>query len=544
MTQSVIRQLPEDLINQIAAGEVVERPASVIKELIENSLDSGASQIEVSLVAGGLDEIRVLDNGCGIFPLDLPLSVQRHATSKIKTANDLEAIGTFGFRGEALSSICSVAQVTLISRTHSDSTGYQITLDQGVARGPIQMVAAPVGTQVIVTGLFKTIPARRKFLRSNHTELTHCQKLLKEITLANPGVRFTLRNENRLLGTWVTSNRRERFQESLKVSWEPIEIRETRDDMILEAYLSPPEQSVARSDLFLFINGRPVRHRPFLSAIRTAFFEVLGPGREPVGTCYLDLRKDWVDVNVHPQKWEVRCFHQESIYSWLLATFRKHLTRWTPSSSMPSNPSVNQFRMPSPHFSPVSSSANTLTSYPFNFLFKNERFLICEDDAGLIISQLNLLEPQAETSRLLRLWNQGSWPIEGIPVPVVCRPPEKQRGWVENSHSFLKSWGFQTEGFGDGDFTLRTRPTFISEAHVAHVFLEFISKWSDTLCFEEGVSNTELIISWLVKRSFEFSESQPSPTLNQLLGELEQQMQTPRKNGQVIYQRIFYEPTK
>ncbi|MFM8269403.1 MAG: DNA mismatch repair endonuclease MutL [Pseudomonadota bacterium] len=536
MTHSVIRQLSEDLINQIAAGEVVERPASVLKELIENSLDSGASQIDIVLFAGGLDEIRVLDNGSGISPLDLPLSIQRHATSKIKTAADLEAIATFGFRGEALSSICSVSNVTITSRTAHEAMAYQLTIDEGLIKGPIQMLAAPIGTQVVVSHLFKHTPARRKFLRSNHTELAHCQRVLKEIALANPKVRFALRNESRLLATWVSPTRKERFQECLKLPWAPLEIRGIRDEITLEAYLSPPEHSVSRSELFLFINGRPVRHRAFLSAIRTAFQEMFGVGKEPIGTCYLDLRKDWVDVNVHPQKWEVRCFNQESIFSWLLTTFRKQLNQEVSSFSTPPNYLPSHFKHPSPTFSDVPLPSSQ--SYPFHFLFKNDKFLICEDTEGLIVSEIGPLAIQFEASRLLDLWKKNKWPVETLLIPKICRLPEKLRPILDKSQPFLTAWGFQNDLFGDGDFSLRTRPSFVPEEQLISLFLSLLSHLSDPRVFQESFSHPEQIISWLLSQTNPSSASYLSHSLGALMEELVNQMNLSRNGFSSFIHRI------
>jgi len=520
MTLSVIRQLPDELINQIAAGEVVERPSSVLKELIENSLDSGATQIEVTLKAGGLEEICVIDNGCGISALDLPLSVKRHATSKIRQASDLEAIGTFGFRGEALSSICSVSQVTITSRNQQDSMGYQMTLDEGVPQGSLRMLAAPVGTQVVVSHLFKNTPARRKFLRSSHTELSHCQKLIKEIALGNPTIRFTLRHENRILGTWVSTDRKGRFQDCLKLPVAPLMVLESREEMTLEAYLSPPEQAVARSELFLFINGRPVRHRPFMSAIRTAFTEAFGFGKEPIGACYLDLRKDWVDVNVHPQKWEVRCFNQESIYYWLLSSFRKHFaqTKQPPEKAHSPAQPIRSFvpSRPTFTFQPMPLSP-PLPSTPFTFLFKNEDFLICQDSDGLIIAETPQLTLKAETRRLLNLWKQGQWPIEKVLTPKICRLSEKLRLVAEEQRTFLIRWGFENESFGDGDFSIRSRPSFIPESILEKVFVALVEKYKES-------EAPESVITWLLDFCRSYSPMELSCSVPLLLEELSKQL--------------------
>lgn len=538
MTQ-LIHLLPSDVINQIAAGEVVERPASVIKELIENSLDSGATQIEILLRSGGLDEIRVIDNGSGITPLDLPLAVQRHATSKLRLASDLTSIGTFGFRGEALSSICSVAQVTLISRTKNSSTGHQMILNEGVVQNGLQIVAAPQGTQIIVSSLFMNTPARRKFLRSSHTELSHCQKMVKEIALGNPGIRFTLRNDNRILATYLSSTRKDRFRECLKLPQTPLEFKEHREEMSLEVYLSPPEHSVARSELYLFINGRPVRHRPFLSAIRTAFLEAWGPENEPIGACYLDLRRDWVDVNVHPQKWEVRCFQQESIYYWLLSSLRKQMTP-AQAKAVPSPVSAPR-DFPMPSYRPIHAPAfSSPPSRPFNFLFKNERFLVCEDKEGLIVAQQGNLIIDVEMNRLLKLKKQGLWPVEVIEIPRICRLSEQLRPVAERHQGLLKDWGFQNDNFGDGDFSIRTRPSFVAETLVDKVFSDFVSCLLDEVFIDEIKLNPEKLVARLLKISHASQTAQLSPSLDSLLDELGRQMEQKTGSCWINLHRIPY----
>ncbi|NBY20674.1 hypothetical protein EBQ74_10655 [bacterium] len=240
-----IRKLSSNVINQIAAGEVVERPSNLIKELVENSLDANATRIEVHLVEGGLKELTVIDDGHGIFEEDLALAVERHTTSKLKELSDLEEIGTYGFRGEALSSIASVCDFSIRSRTHSAERGLSLHVPFGESCS-IKPIGCPPGTQVTAKDLFARIPARFKFLRSQTTELSHCIKTLRELALGNPQTSFFLFHNGRLLSQYTSTNRMDRMKECLKPEWEPLTFNDKMDEMSFEAFL--PHQIVHRTE--------------------------------------------------------------------------------------------------------------------------------------------------------------------------------------------------------------------------------------------------------------------------------------------------------
>ena len=284
-----IRRLPDQLVNQIAAGEVVERPASALKELVENALDAGATRIAIELAGGGANWLSVADDGHGMAPAELRLAVERHATSKLPDG-DLSAIHTLGFRGEALPSIASVARLTLASRV-ADGEGWALTIDHGrtVADGP---AALPPGTRVTVEGLFAQVPARRKFLKSERAELAACVDVVRRLAMACPGVAFDLRHDSRrLLGAERADSLPDRLAALLGRAFAdnavPIDLN--RDDLRLGGLAGVPTFSRGVADhQFLFVNGRPVRDR------------------HPVVALFLDVPADFVDVNVHPAKTEVR----------------------------------------------------------------------------------------------------------------------------------------------------------------------------------------------------------------------------------------------
>jgi DNA mismatch repair protein MutL len=303
---SVVRRLPTDLANQIAAGEVVERPASVVKELVENALDAGATKIRVDIEVGGVSRIRVTDDGSGMDEADARLAVERHATSKIASIDDLSHIRSFGFRGEALPSIASVSRFILSTRLHGEDAGVEVSVVGG-GQTSVRPTGCAVGTHVDVADLFFNVPARRKFLKATATESAHVGEVVVLAALGSPGVAFTLGRDGKVareLGH--VGSRRERVAEVFPEERLEACLRE-RGSLRVEAYLAPPERARAGAvGLHVFINGRPVRDRQLTRAVAQAYGSVLEPGRYPVGVVYLELPPDRLDVNVHPQKSEVR----------------------------------------------------------------------------------------------------------------------------------------------------------------------------------------------------------------------------------------------
>jgi len=309
-----VRRLPDDLANQIAAGEVVERPASVVKELVENALDAGATKVRVEIELGGVARIRVTDDGCGMEEGDARLALERHATSKIAVLEDLTHITSFGFRGEALPSIASVSRFSLSTRARGRDEGVEIRVEGG-GEPRVRPVGCAVGTHIEVTDLFFNVPARRKFLKAKGTESGHVGEVVLLAALASPGVAFTLTRDGKVARELArAAGRRERVVEVLNE--ERIEACERiRGPMRIEAYLAPPERARPGAvALYVFVNGRPVKDRQLTRAVAQAYGSVLEPGRYPVGVVYLEVPPELVDVNVHPQKAEVRFAEGRAIF--------------------------------------------------------------------------------------------------------------------------------------------------------------------------------------------------------------------------------------
>ncbi|WP_437676059.1 DNA mismatch repair endonuclease MutL [Sorangium sp. So ce131] len=298
--------LPDDLANQIAAGEVVERPASVVKELVENALDAGARRIRIDIEAGGVGLVRVADDGRGMSREDASLAVLRHATSKIARLDDLRTIRSFGFRGEALPSIASVSRFSLRTRRDGEAEGTEVRIEGG---GPAQSMpcGCAVGTVVEVRDLFYNVPARRKFLRAVGTESAHVTEVGQAIALGEPGVTLVLSRDGRVAREWLrAASRAERVRAVLEGE-ELATCAGERGPLAVEAFVSRPERARSGAGwLWMFVNGRHVRDRSLARSVALAYGSVLEPGRYPIGAVFIDLPAELVDVNVHPQKAEVR----------------------------------------------------------------------------------------------------------------------------------------------------------------------------------------------------------------------------------------------
>ena len=326
-----IQKLPSALVDQIAAGEVVERPASVVKELLENSLDAGARHIDIDIEGGGATLIRILDDGQGIAADELALAVQRHATSKISTLDDLAAITSLGFRGEALPSIGSVSRMRVASRREGAIEAVEIRVDGGEV-DDIKPSSQPRGTLIEVRDLFFNVPARRKFLRAESTEWGHIARLVERFALARFDVAFRLRHGGRLLLdaplTTSAEGRRARVAAILGDEFiaSAIEFERRSGSVSLHGWLGQPQAARASSDhQYAYVNGRTVRDRLLASAVRLGYRDVLYHGRQPAYLVYLELDPSWVDVNAHPQKLEVRFRDSRQIHDFVFRSVHSAL---------------------------------------------------------------------------------------------------------------------------------------------------------------------------------------------------------------------------
>jgi DNA mismatch repair protein MutL len=334
----VIRALPDLLINQIAAGEVVERPATALKELLENALDARATQIDVDVAGGGIKRIRVADNGAGIEREDLPLAVARHATSKIASVVDLEAIATLGFRGEALASIAAVSRMAIASRAAGKPHAWRIEIEGGSVN-PVSPAALASGTTVTVEELYFNTPARRKFLRTEATEWAHCDEVFRRIALARDDVAFTLTHNGRTLQRLQAGGRRTRVETLLGdafVLHATLVDADAGDVQLAGFAVRPAYAAEGPAAQYVFVNGRHVRDRMLAHALREAYRDILHHDRQPAYALWLTLDPRRVDVNVHPQKTEVRFRDSGAIHQ-----FVRHAVERSLAATAAAQPAVS-----------------------------------------------------------------------------------------------------------------------------------------------------------------------------------------------------------
>ncbi|WIM81172.1 DNA mismatch repair endonuclease MutL [Gallibacterium anatis] len=377
-----IQILPPLLANQIAAGEVVERPASVVKELIENSLDAGADKIQIDIEQSGSRLIRIRDNGYGIAKAEIQLSLVRHATSKIATLDDLENILSLGFRGEALASISSVSRLTLTSRTAEQNEAWQVYAQGQEMDTTIVPASHPVGTTVEVENLFFNTPARRKFLRSDKTEFAHIDEVVKRIALAKPTVHFTLTHNGKLIHQYKaandTNNQLKRLaaicgndftEHALRIDWQ-------YEEMHLQGWVAEPRFFRSQNDFnYSYVNGRMMKDKVILHAVRQAYADYLSPDQYPAFVLFLDLDPTLVDVNVHPTKHEVRFHQARLVHDFILQGVANALAQTSElfaqndeSTMIVEAEKSQHIAEPNAHYQPTSNTNNA-----FPPAFKNNR---------------------------------------------------------------------------------------------------------------------------------------------------------------------------
>ncbi len=324
---SRIAALPDHLVNQIAAGEVVERPANALKEIVENSIDAGATAIEVELAGGGIRLIRVSDNGLGIHPDDIKLALHRHATSKIKTLNDLEHVASMGFRGEGLASIASVSRLTLTSRQDGSAHATQVKAEDGKLSSPTA-AAHPVGTTIEAAELFFNTPARRKFLKSENTEYAHCATMLERLALAHPHIAFSLKRDGKQVFKLPAQSLHERIAAIVGEDFQAasLEIDSGNGALRLYGAIAKPTFAKGKTDKqYCFVNHRFVRDKVMLHAVKQAYRDVLHNALTPAFVLFLDLPPEAVDVNVHPTKTEIRFRDSQQVHQLVFHTLNKAL---------------------------------------------------------------------------------------------------------------------------------------------------------------------------------------------------------------------------
>lgn len=504
-----IQPLPDLLISQIAAGEVVERPASVLKELVENALDAGADMIEVRLDAGGVQRIAVTDNGRGIAHDDLALALARHATSKIASLADLESVATMGFRGEALASIASVAHVTLLSRTEEAPHAYELR------EGEVGPASAPVGTTVDVRELFFRTPARRKFLKTEATEYGHCEEGLRRLALAQPGVGFSLTHNGQRRLHWRAGDWAERIRHVLgeEFAATALPVADDAGDLSLTGWIAPPTASRSRPDCqYLFVNGRFVRDKVLSHAVRAAYADVLHGDRHPAFVLALRIDPRQVDVNVHPAKTEIRFRQAQAVHQFVLHSLTRALARtaaetaatqalpgsandavaapaaraaapaWAPTQSAfaVEQPVAEYLRFvretpAAPYDTGAARAPGTATppaearpaqGPPLGYALAQLQgvYILAQNDAGLVLVDMHAAHERILYERFKHQLDAKEVPVQALLVPAVFRADAREVAAVEAHRDTLEAVGLSLSAAGPEAIAVRAVPALLQQA--------------------------------------------------------------------------------
>lgn len=511
-----IHALPPQLVNQIAAGEVVERPASVVKELVENCFDAEAKQIRIEIEQGGSRLIRIRDDGCGIYKEDLPLALSRHATSKIASLKDLEQVGSMGFRGEALPSISSVARLTLISRTGQAECAWKVGADGTEKDFAPQPDPHPPGTTVEVRDLFYNTPARRKFLKTEKTEFSHIENLIKKMALSRFDIGFTLvHNQREIIQLKPAKTEQEQEKRIAGICGSAfidnaVRVHFASSGLQLSGWVGLPTFSRSQQDMqFFYVNGRLIKDRLVAHAVKQAYQDVLYHGRHPVFVLYLTLDPKLVDVNAHPAKLEVRFREGRLVHDFLFSALHRSLADQRPQdqaqavsgteeftpleSPQPSNPIGGNVSFPAPHQSslpltveeeikayaslypqqesrveeekPVTSVGQRESMPPLGFAIAHIHgvYILSETKNGVILVDGHAAHERITYERLKKHYHQGNVPSQPLLLPLKIAVSAAEADLAEQEQAFFADLGFELSRSGPETLVLRSTPAILAK---------------------------------------------------------------------------------
>jgi DNA mismatch repair protein MutL len=554
-----IQILTPHLANQIAAGEIIERPAAVIKELIENSLDANAKHIDIDIEKGGSQLIRVRDDGHGIPQDDLALALNRHATSKIKNLADLEKVMTLGFRGEALASISAISRLILKSKTESQTSGWAIRTEGRDAETQLTPIAHPTGTTVEIRDLFFNTPARRKFLRADKTEFLRAEELIKCIALSNFTVNFTLQHNQKIIHNFyaaVTETEQEDriaaicgkpfIQNALKIEME-------HHNMRLWGWVAQPTFSRSQADMqYFYVNGRMVRDKLVNHAIRQAYADVMYHGRHPAYVLFFEIDPSIVDVNVHPTKHEVRFRDSRLIHDFLFRSLQQVLTKLRPSNILQTDKSnlftsaADIFNMPqkpqqynlqlaareqTTNYDQVNNNkqnaieTNPQQTHPLGYTIAqlHNTYILAQNTNGLIVVDMHAAHERITYEKLKASLAQETLKIQPLLVPININLSSKEVTVAVGHTKFLQKLGIELACMGAETIVVRTIPSLLRNTDVECLVRDVISD-----LIEHGTSariqeNINAILATMAcHNSVRANRKMTIPEMNALLRDLEQ----------------------
>jgi DNA mismatch repair protein MutL len=553
-----IRSLPELLVNQIAAGEVVERPASALKELLENSLDAGARSIAVELAEGGVRRLRVVDDGCGIEPEDLPLAVARFATSKIATLQDLERAATLGFRGEALASIGAVARLAIVTRRAEERHAWRIACEAGVVSAP-EPAALAAGTAVEVEELYFNTPARRKFLKSEATEFARCEEAFSRIALSRPAVAFSLAHNGRRNAHLPPEDARRRAARIVGEDFaaSAVEVRSESPRLRVEGLAAAPGFTRANRDAqFLFVNGRFVRDKVAAHAIREAYADVLHHDRHPAYVLFLEIDPALVDVNVHPAKSEVRFRESNAVHQFVFHALSRALAEAKIGES-PAFPASGPVRADGGNagLSPIFQQQPLAMAQPraaYESLFAtavaDERhaaqapappgaaptlgfalaqlhgvYILAQNAAGLAIVDMHAAHERIVYEGLKRALDEATLPSQPLLVPVAMTATAEEVESAAEGRAELEGLGFDVAAAGPRELVIRAVPALLADLDGAGLLRSVLAEMR-----EYGASRVlverrnELLSTMACHAAVRANRALTIPEMNALLRQMEE----------------------
>ncbi|MBE7421264.1 MAG: DNA mismatch repair protein MutL [Rhodocyclaceae bacterium] len=558
-----IRPLPDLLISQIAAGEVVERPASVVKELLENSIDAGARNISVQLLEGGVRQIRIVDDGGGIPKDELPLAVARHATSKIASLEDLESVASLGFRGEALASIAAVARLTLVSRLREAPHAWRLGPEQDVAPA-----ALGDGTVIEVDDLYFNTPARRKFLKSEHTEYAHCEEAVRRIALAHPQVAFGLQHNGRVTLHLSAGDASRRMADVLGAEFaaQARAVDAAAGGLHLAGCAALPAYSRARADAqYLFVNGRFVRDRLLVHAVREAYADILHGSRHPAYALFLEIDPRGVDVNVHPAKTEVRFRDGRAVHQFVFHALSRALAAPLAHADMPATavPAGLTFAAAAPrqqalaveqpiaaYFDFVRQAApQTLPeseagASPLGFALAQLHgiYILAQNAAGLVLVDMHAAHERILYEQLKTALDEQP-AVQPLLVPVVLSASGEEMAAAEEHAETLNRLGFELAAAGPRELAVRAVPALLANGRIpdlVRALLADLEKFGASRVAAER--RNELLATMACHGAVRANRALSLPEMNALLRQMEETERADQCNhGRPTWTRLSME---
>ena len=536
---SSIRVLPELLVSQIAAGEVVERPASVLKELIENSIDAGARAITVTLDEGGMRRVQVEDDGGGIAREELPLALARHATSKLRQPADLESIATMGFRGEALAAIASVSRLSIASRTREAAHAALIT-GEGASVGEVTPAARAPGTTVSVADLYFNTPARRKFLRSEATELGHCDEAFRRVALARCDVAFTLKHNGRVSRHLRPQTLAERAALLLgdELVSASLAIDARSGGLALTGLAGTPQAAKPRADgQYFFVNGRFVRDRVLAHAVREAYSQLLHGERQPAYVLFLELDPRAVDVNVHPAKTEVRFRDSRALHQFVKHALERALSpsaaeapvAYASVSHTDSIQSSFGLAQPAAAYQAFMGSAAALPAAqnapPLGYALGQLHgvYILAQNEAGLVLVDMHAAHERIVMEKLKQNLDAGSVQRQALLVPAVFSAEALDIATAEENGEVLERLGLELAVSGPNELAVRAAPAALAAGDVPALARDVLREIRD-FCGSEALTarQNELLATMACHAAVRANRVLTHAEMNALLREMEE----------------------